>query len=265
MNTNSTNKRKQFFTTALLIALSISLCGCKAIDNESERPLHFEESDTVSSADNNSDTKSKILTNTQIGTEIAKKWAGVWSKISAENMMALPKVSVFSADLTKDFDNVVVLVYPEYKTSRALLYGVKNTEIVDIGNIPSGWQFEVMDNGTDKLLHVVYMLSGAGGMREIDDNYYKISADGAVLVNSYGRTEHNGTATAWFRYEKGSPVEITIDEYISSKLEITDEYAIIRSIDFDKDADFTNDNSFDFSENTDGFSEYITKMIDTNE
>lgn len=198
----------------------------------------------------------------QIGDEIAKKFADEWSVISAESMMVLPEASVFLVRSTKDFDNVIGIVYPEYKTNRTVFYGVKNAEIIDIGSIPSGWQFEVMDNGEDELLHVVYVLSGSGGMSEIEDNYYKISSDGVTLVNSYGRMESNGSANEWFRYEDGSVKELTLDEYNNAMAEIVEEYSVTQCIDLDKDADFSNDNYFDFLDDTDGFSEYIADMLE---
>lgn len=238
-------------------SMQITLCGGRCtsvVFTENEGLAHNDDTDT--------EIQTPQLGSIQIGDEIANKFADEWSMISAESMMVLPEASVFSVRSTEDFDNVIGIVYPEYKTNRTVFYGVKNAEIINIGSIPSGWQFEVMDNGEDKLLHVVYVLSGAGGVSEIDDNYYKISSDGVTLVNSYGRTESNGSATEWFRYEDGSTKELTLDEYNNAMAEIVEEYSVTQRIDLDKDTDFSNDNYFDFLDDTDGFSEYIADMLE---
>lgn len=238
-------------------SMQVTLCGGRCtsvVFTENEGLVHNDDTDT--------EIQTPQLGSIQIGDEIAKKFADEWSVIAAESMMVLPEASVFFVRSTKDFDNVIGIVYPEYKTNRTVFYGVKNAEIIDIGSIPSGWQFEVMDNGEDELLHVVYVLSGSGGMSEIEDNYYKISSDGVTLVNSYGRMESNGSANEWFRYEDGSVKELTLDEYNNAMAEIVEEYSVTQCIDLDKDADFSNDNYFDFLDDTDGFSEYIADMLE---
>lgn len=257
---------KQILTVFLLSTL-LCLSGCAAEEKGGSSANGASENNSeLSSATELSSGESEI--NFDVGDAVSQKWAEEWEAITSDFDMVQPKAYVFTAELNDDFDYVVAIVYPEYKTTATVLYGVKGNDIQKLGKIPSGWQFEVLDNGSSALLHVVYILTGAGDVSEIDDYYYTVSKDSTELIARYGRTETDGTGTSWFRYtgnvdENGNGIteELTVEDYNTAIADITAGYSVTKTIDLDNNGDYEIDQYYEFNDDLSGFAEYVADAI----
>ncbi len=191
-------------------------------------------------------------------------WTERWNSISEQyDGMIQPQASVFCTKLSID-KVLVVFVYPSYKTNRCVVCLCDKNGITELAELGCGWEFEVLSDDKDTLLHITTSLSGStidGKTEEIGDIYYTVGSDGLSCVLNTGRYEVNGSTVQWFSYDaEYNACDLSESEYNSEMTAVTKGFEVIRQIDIDKDNDHAIDESFPFMEK-DGFEEYISSAI----
>ncbi len=179
--------------------------------SNTDSQITFPDSSVISNTD-----KSLTTDNTSIAQQISNKFMDYWEALDDHTMIG-KKVEVFSSDFIKDYNKTVFLVYEEYKTTRALIYGVNGDDVELIGDISSGFEFALSkaNGGMLRATKTSYM----SHQSEEFDTYYKISSEGIEETQSVSVSFfEEDTVTGYHQYyTNGEYTEINEDEYNSLK------------------------------------------------
>ncbi len=195
--------------------------------------------------------------------DLSKSFLEYWENppedvLPIDSGMVMSTVDVFSFTNSEDFDKIAFLVYPEYKTCRALIYGIKDNAVNPLGNISCGFGFALSsENG---ILRTTSEISGSHSS-ETFNTYYSVSVDGLAKTLELSIISDGNMATGYRLYdENGTSSELTHKEYFALKDEADAVFGDAQFISLDTDNNFVLDRSFDISGDGD-FTDYIYRRI----
>jgi len=179
--------------------------------------------------------------------------------------MILPTVNVFSSTLFEGMDMAVFVVYPEYKTTKTVVYSITGSTVKRLGDIPSGFAFE-LSSANGGSFHTSWTME-AHGVGEITDAYYVISPDGITQTLFIGASTSDGVVLKGNLYQDVENPELewnetlTVEEYDSRIGKANKDFVYAQSISFEQKA-FRANAGFDLSPDEDGLlADYIFGQI----
>lgn len=209
--------------SALLFALCLTGCGTPPPENT---PAPAEASETSSEDAPAPDSLADAA------AFMADDFTAYWD--SADHVMMLPVVNVFWTDRFDGMDKTVFLVYPTYKMSQAVIYGITGGTVSRIGEIDSGYEF-ALSSADGGMLRTSWTLEGpaaAPDTGETVDAYYTVSPDDAANLLTIGlyTAGEEQTATVY----DGEETQIPLEEYHSRKDAVEANFSDSSSVRFDR-------------------------------
>lgn len=170
--------------------------------------------------------------------------------------MVLPVVSVFQTNRFEGMEHTVFVVYPTWRKSCTVVYGVNGNTVKRLGEDFTGFDFAFSSakGGMFRTTLKYEKILQKDG--EIDDNYYTVSPEGIELVLSLGASFFEEEIEEGFIYQEGGTIKLTAEEYRLRKEEADQDFSEAQIISF-APADFGDPGTgFDIS-SQESFAEYI--------
>ncbi len=198
-----------------------------------------------------------------VAQDLSKSFLEYWENppedvLPIDSGMVKSTIDVFSFTDSEDFDKIAFLVYPEYKSCRALIYGIKDNAVNPLGNISCGFGFAF--SSESGILRTTSEMSGSH-TGATHNTYYSVSVDGLAKTLDLSIISNGNMATGYSLYdEEGTSSELTRKEYFALKDEADAVFSDAQFISLDTDNNFVLDRSFDISGDGD-FTDYIYRRI----
>ncbi len=243
--------------------LSVDEESCTITDNDSGISYVFDFDAISDTFTRPHYTAVKAGSSESVSDRLAEMWLNKWEEITANTEFVLPQVSVFGFDL-RDGSKLAAFVYPNYKSCGAVFYRISGTEITELGNESCGFDFELLENSSGQYLHITTKF--AGGVMNADsiyadDSYYLITETSLDPVLRVGREFYNEEAVYWSVYKDGESVSVTAEEYENLIASSLPDFAVVSTVDLDKDGDYKVDDYCAFEEDKDGLKAAVRSAL----
>lgn len=194
--------------------------------------------------------------NAQIARLLSDSFMDYWGEIP-EGAMILPLAEILVSDCFADFDKTVFLVYPEYKTCHAVIYGVNGDKVTQIGDISCGFGF-AFSNANGGMLRTTKILAGPH-TSEKNNTYYHISSTGIEEKLNMSEILDGSMITGYCVYQNGESHELDRKNYDVQKETADSDFNNFNKavfVSLDVDTDYHMDSGYELSD-WEGLSEYI--------